>query len=169
MHNFQSYPLNLLECNPFTKIGKDWALVTAGSKDNANSMTISWGGLGVIWGKNVVYVFIRDSRYTKELIDNSEFFSLTFFDEKYRNALNYCGSHSGYKEPDKIKNAGLNVNSKMGIPFIDEGNLVLLCHKLSATKITEDSFLTPDIKEKWYANNDMHTMYIAEIVDVFAR
>lgn len=168
MHSFQSYPIDMLECNPFTKIGKEWALVTAGTKEKTNAMTISWGGMGVMWGKNVVYVFIRDSRFTKELIDSNEFFSLTFLEEKYRPALNYCGSHCG-KDEDKIKNAGLTAGTKMGIPFIDEGNLVLLCHKLSATRITEDSFLSPEIKEKWYANNDMHTMYIAEILDVLAR
>ena len=168
MHVFQEYPIELLDCNPFTKLGKEWALVTAGSKDNANAMTISWGGMGVLWGKNVVYVFIRDSRFTKELIDKDEFFSLTFLDEKYRNALNYCGSHSGRNE-NKIANAGLSVGSKLGIPYVDEGNLVLLCHKLSATRITEDSFISNEIKDKWYADGDMHTMYVAEILEVLAR
>ena len=73
------------------------------------------------------------------------------------------------RDEDKIANAGLNSNHKMGIPFIDESNLVLLCHKLSATRITEDSFLSPDIKEKWYPDGNMHTMYIAEIMEVLAR
>ena len=113
-------------------------------------------------------VFIRDTRYTKEFIDKNEFFSISFLDETYRQALNYCGAHSG-RDEDKIANAGLNSNHKMGIPFIDESNLVLLCHKLSATRITEDSFLSPDIKEKWYPDGNMHTMYIAEIMEVLAR
>ena len=39
-------------------------------------MTVSWGGTGVLWGKNVVFIFIRESRYTKDFIDNGEFFSL---------------------------------------------------------------------------------------------
>ena len=168
MHSFQTCPIDMLEFNPFTKIGKEWALVTAGSDKKDNTMTISWGGMGVMWGKNVVYVFIRDTRYTKEFVDNSEFFSLSFIDEKYRSALNYCGSHSG-RDEDKIANAGLSCGHKMGIPYIDEGNLILLCHKLSATRITEDSFLSPEIKDKWYADGNMHTMYIAEIMEVLAR
>ncbi len=168
MHVFQECPIEMLDCNPFTKIGKEWALVTAGTKEKANTMTISWGGMGVLWGKNVVYVFIRDSRYTKELIDKDEFFSLTFLDEKYRRELSYCGSHSGRNE-DKISNAGLSVGSKHGVPYIDEGNLVFLCHKLSATRITEESFFSPEIKEKWYTDGDMHTMYVAEIIEVLAR
>ena len=168
MHNFQTYPIDMLEFNPFTKIGKEWALVTTNADTKDNTMTISWGGMRVMWGKNVVYVFIRDTRYTKEFIDKNEFFSISFLDETYRQALNYCGAHSG-RDEDKIANAGLNSNHKMGIPFIDESNLVLLCHKLSATRITEDSFLSPDIKEKWYPDGNMHTMYIAEIMEVLAR
>lgn len=168
MHNFQPCPIEMLECNPFTKIGKEWALVTAGTKENANTMTISWGGMGVLWGKNVVYVFIRDSRYTKEFLDQGEFFSLTFLAEEYRNALSYCGSHSGRNE-NKITNAGLTVSSKHSIPYIDEGNLVLLCEKMSATRIDKDSFIAPDLADKWYVDGDMHTMYIAEVIEVLAR
>ena len=82
--------------------------------------------------------------------------------------MNYCGSHSGRTE-EKIANAGLSVGRKHGIPYIDEGNLVFLCQKLSATRITEDSFLSPDIKDKWYADGNMHTMYVAEIIEVLAR
>lgn len=167
MHTFQSFPIEELEFNPFEKIGKEWALVSAGSKKEANAMTVSWGGVGVLWGKNVVFVFIRDSRYTKEFIDNGDFFSVSFLDKNYKDALSYCGSHSGRNE-DKIANAGLSWDYKHSIPFIDEGNFVLLCEKLSATKITDDSFISPDIK-KWYADGDMHTMYIGEIIEVLAR
>lgn len=167
MHAFQPYPIEQLEINPFEKIGKEWALVSAGSRKKANTMTISWGGVGVLWGKNVAFVFIRDSRYTKEFVDSNDFFSISFLNDQYKEALNYCGSRSGRNE-DKLKNAGLTWNYKLSIPFIDEGNLILLCQKLSATKINEDSFLAPDIK-KWYADGDMHTMYVAEILEVLAR
>lgn len=68
MHTFQPMTADMMEFDPFTKIGKEWALLTAGSKEKANTMTISWGGVGVLWGKNVAFVFVRDSRYTKELI-----------------------------------------------------------------------------------------------------
>lgn len=168
MHTFQPMPIDLVELNPFTKIGKEWALVTAGTKSMANTMTISWGGVGVLWGKNVAFIFVRDSRYTKELLDTNEFFSVTFLSEQYRDALNYCGSHSG-RDGDKIAEAGLTLATRHNIPYIDEGNFVLLCEKMSATRITEDSFLLPEIKDKWYKDGDMHTMYIAEIIDLMAR
>ena len=61
MHTFQPFPIDQLEFNPFEKIGTEWALVSAGSKQKANTMTISWGGVGVLWGKNVAFLFIRDS------------------------------------------------------------------------------------------------------------
>lgn len=168
MHVFQPCPLELLEVNPFTKFSSEWALVTAGNKKKANTMTISWGGMGVIWGKNVVYVFIRDSRYTKELIDQGDFFSISFFDEEYRDALHYCGSHSG-KDEDKIKNAGLNVGFLHGIPYIDEANMLLLCNKLFATRIEKDSILAKELVDKFYPDDDLHTMYIAEVIEILAR
>ena len=87
MHTFQPIPVDMLDMNPFTKIGKEWALLTAGNKQESNTMTISWGGVGVLWGKNVVYVFVRDSRYTKELIDAGDFFSLTFVSDQMREIL----------------------------------------------------------------------------------
>ena len=87
MHTFQPFPIEQLEFNPFEKIGTDWALVSAGSKQKANTMTISWGGVGVLWGKNVAFLFIRDSRYTKELIDAGDFLSVSFLDKAYKNAL----------------------------------------------------------------------------------
>ena len=148
--------------------GKEWALVTAGNKEKANTMTVSWGGVGVLWGKNVAFIFVRDSRYTKEFIDANEFFSITFLSGQYRDALNYCGSHSG-RDEDKFAAAGLTLATRHNIPYVDEGNFVLLCEKMSATRITEDSFLLPEIKEKWYKDGDMHTMYVAEIIDILAR
>ncbi len=119
-------------------------------------------------GKNVAFIFVRDSRYTKEFIDANEFFSITFLSGQYRDALNYCGSHSG-RDEDKFAAAGLTLATRHNIPYVDEGNFVLLCEKMSATRITEDSFLLPEIKEKWYKDGDMHTMYVAEIIDILAR
>lgn len=160
MHTFQPYPIDMLNMNPFTKIGKEWALISAGDKNKCNTMTVSWGGVGVLWGKNVVYIFIRDSRYTKEFIDNGEFFSMSFFNEKYRDALSYCGKESGRNVDDKFKGAGLTPAFRHNIPYPDEANLVLLCRKMAAVPITEDTFVDPQIMPKWYSDNDMHIPWI---------
>ena len=169
MHTFQPYPIDMLNMNPFTKIGKEWALISAGDKNKCNTMTVSWGGVGVLWGKNVVYICIRDSRYTKEFIDNGEFFSMSFFDEKYRDALSYCGKESGRNVDDKFKGAGLTPAFRHNIPYPDEANLVLLCRKMAAVPITEDTFVDPQIMPKWYSDNDMHVMYVGEIIEAVAR
>ena len=168
MHTFQPYPIDLLEMNPFTKIGKEWALVTAGSKANYNTMTVSWGGVGVIWNKNVVYIFIRDSRYIKEFIDQGEFFSLSFFDEKYRSALSYCGAHSG-RDENKFEKAGLTPAFRHSIPYPDEANLVLLCRKMAAVPMPEEVLLDKSIMGNFYKDGDMHMMYVGEIIEVMAR
>ena len=168
MHSFQPYPIDLLEMNPFTKIGKEWMLITAGDEQKANTMTASWGGIGVLWGKNVVYIFVRETRYTKEFIDKGDTFSLTFLDESYKSALKYMGAVSG-RDENKIDNAKMHVDYCQHTPYIDEGNFVLICKKMSATSITPDQFIDPEIKDKWYADNNLHTMYIGEIVEVLAR
>ena len=168
MHTFQPFPMDLLEINTFTKFAKEWALVSSGTKKNANTMTIGWGGIGVIWGKNVAYIFVRDSRYTKELIDKGDFFSVAFLNENYREALKYCGAHSG-REGDKFEAAGLTLTSKHSIPYPDEANLVFLCQKMASVPITKECFNMSKIDEKWYPDGDYHTMYIAEIIEVLTR
>lgn len=168
MHTFQPYPIEVLEMNPFTKIGKEWGVITAGNKSSYNAMTVSWGGVGVLWGKNVVNIYIRDSRYTKEFIDNGDFFTVAFFDETYRDALNYCGAHSG-RDVDKFQEAGLTPAFRHGIPYPDEANFVIICKKMAAVPITEDSFTDSSIMKKWYSEGNMHTMYVGEIIDMMAR
>jgi flavin reductase (DIM6/NTAB) family NADH-FMN oxidoreductase RutF len=168
MHVFQPFALDQLNLNPFTKIGKEWALVSAGNKKKYNTMTVSWGGFGVLWGKNVAFIFIRDSRYTKEFIDNGDLFSISFLNEEYRDSLNYCGSHSG-REGDKFTAAGLTPAFRHDIPYPDEANLILLCEKMAAVPISEESFCNPRIQPKWYSDHDMHTMYVGEIIEAAAR
>ena len=85
----------------FTAIGKDWMLVTAKNKEQVNTMTASWGGVGVMWGKSVAFLVIRPQRFTKKLIDTSDTLSLSFFTEEYRDVLNLCGSVSG-RDEDKF-------------------------------------------------------------------
>ena len=169
MHTFQPCPIEVFETNPFTMLSKDWAVLTAGDSEKTNSMTISWGGFGVLWNKNVCYVFVRDTRYTKTLMDSCGTFSLTFFQKDFnRSILMYLGTVSGSRE-DKMKMTHLNINYADNIPFIDEGNLVITCKMLSATRLTPDSFLDPAIEAKHYKDGNLHTMYVGEILQVMAR
>ena len=99
-----------LNFNPFTRIGSDWMLLTAGTEDKFNTMTASWGGAGVFWGKPAVTCYIRPQRYTREFVDREEYFTLAFFDEEHRKALALCGSKSG-REVDKVRECGFTVKT----------------------------------------------------------
>lgn len=158
-----------LKDNPFELIGKQWMLITAGNEEKCNTMTASWGGVGIMWGKPTATAYIRDSRYTKEFLDNGDLFSLSFLNEDYRDALNYCGSHSGRGEEDKFAAAGLTKAFRHDIPYPDEANLVFLCRKMAAVPVSEDSFIDSTLMDKWYSDHDMHMMYVGEIVEVTAR
>lgn len=168
MHTFQPIPSDIFDFSPFRMIGKEWMLITAQSGDKVNTMTASWGGLGVMWGKDVVFAFIRDSRYTKELIDQSDSFSLSFLGDQHRSALKYLGAVSG-RDEDKLHNARLHVNEQDGIPFIDEASTVMICKKMCRQPITPDNFCMDFIDEKWYKDKDYHSLYIGEIVSILAR
>lgn len=155
--------------NVFEKIGKQWMLVGAMADDKNNAMTASWGGLGIMWGVNVAFVFIRDSRYTKELIDNSEMLSLSFFDETYRGMLGYMGKASGRNE-DKIKTAGLTITmEEENAPVFEEADMTFVCKKMYAQKMNAESFIDKSCIEKWYGEGDYHTMYVVEIKKVLIK
>jgi flavin reductase (DIM6/NTAB) family NADH-FMN oxidoreductase RutF len=167
-HSFQPITADLMEFNPFEKIGKDWMLVTSGTEEKANAMTASWGTVGVMWGKNVACIVVRQSRYTKEFIDQQKTFSLSFLGEHHRNMLKYFGKVSGRTE-DKIKEAGVELDYSDGIPYVDQADVVLVCKVLSATELTPEQFVQEEIKSDWYQDEDYHTLYIAEITEFLAR
>lgn len=153
--------------NPFERIGKDWCLITAGNKDSFNTMTASWGGVGVLWNKNVATCYIRPQRYTKEFVDKNEYFTITFFHDGYRDALTLCGRVSG-RDHDKPKEAGITPEFIDSTVTFKEANLVLVCRKLFAQKMTEDSFIDKDVLKVNYPNMDLHTIYVGEIVKAYA-
>lgn len=168
MSDFHPVSLEELDCNPFEKIGKEWMLVTSGNEEKANAMTASWGGMGVMWGKNCVYVVIRESRFTKEFIDREGTFSLSFLAEEHRDMLKYLGTVSGRNE-DKMTKAEVELDYRDSIPFVGQAKLVLLCKVMSATPICPEQFLSKDIDDTWYSDKDYHTLYIAQIVEALEQ
>ena len=108
--SYKKIDINEIVLNPFKTIGNDWLLISALKDGVTNTMTASWGGIGVIWNKNVVTVYIRPQRYTREFVDNSDYFSLTFF-EGYKKELGILGSKSG-RDCDKIKETNFDHKNK---------------------------------------------------------
>lgn len=169
MSTLKPIDINSFDCKPFQMIGKDWMLITAENQGKVNTMTASWGGLGVIWRRNVAYIFVRESRYTKEFIDNSDTFSLSFFDdEKYRKTLSYLGTVSGRSE-DKIAKSALSVERQGDTPYFSEASTVLICRKLSRHPLSPDGFILGDIDEINYKDHDYHDMYIGEITAILQK
>lgn len=157
-----------LDQNVFSLIGDRWMLITAGTADRCNTMTASWGGLGVIWGAPAATCYIRPQRYTKEFVDREDYFTLAFFGEESRKALQLCGSRSG-RDIDKVKECGFTVRAaECGAPYFQEAELVLVCRKRFAQPM-DPACIPQEIKTKWYPEKDYHTLYIGEIVEVLVK
>ena len=165
---FHSVDPKTLSDNVFSLIGDKWMLITAGSADDCNTMTASWGGLGVIWGVPAATCYIRPQRYTKQYVDREEYFTLTFFGEEYRKELTVCGTKSG-RDVDKVKECGFTVKTAAcGAPYFEEAELVLVCRKRFAQDM-DPANIPEDVKEKCYPQEDYHTLYIGEIVEVLKK
>lgn len=158
--------ITAMEWNPFQRIGREWMLVTAKKEDKVNTMTASWGMMGVFWGKNVVTVGIRPQRYTKEFVDAGDIFTLTFFGGERKEEMGYLGTVSG-RDEDKISKVGFHVEEINGAPTFAEGKVVLVCKKLMETPLNPGDFKEKWIDEKWYESKDYHVMYTAEIVEAY--
>ena len=164
---FQKVDPKTLNLNPFAAIGNQWMLITAGAPERCNTMTASWGGLGILWGVPMATVYIRPQRYTKQFVDENEYFTLSFFPEDYRPQLNLCGTKSG-RDMDKVKECGFTVATGAGnAPYFEQADLVLVCRKQMRVPMDEAA-MPEDAKDKWY-KGDYHTMYWGEIVEALKK
>lgn len=151
-----------IEENFIDLIGNRWMLVTAEKDGVCNTMTASWGGAGVIWGKPSAFVFIRPQRYTFEFTEKSDFLTLSFFGEEHKGALKLCGAVSG-RDRDKIAESGLTLTHRHGMPCFDEAELTLFCRKRYGEFLKEEAFTDREALSN-YAAGDFHKMYICEII-----
>ena len=152
-------------------ISKDWMLVTAGTKDNFNTMTANWGFIGELWFKDMVEVFIRQQRYTKEFVDREKYFTLSFFPAEYKKNLSVLGTKSG-RDIDKMHESGLTpIQLESGHITFSEAKLVIECRVVYSDILNESSFIDHSIFEHAYANpkipGGIHTRYYAEITKVY--
>lgn len=161
----QKIAIHKVELNPFDTIRKDMMLITAGDMERHNTMTANWGGMGVLWGRDVMYVFIRKSRYTHDFMESSNGFTCTFFPPAFNDKLMYLGSHSGRDENKEEKMGMVAEALEKGRVTFQGANLVFSCSKLYCTDI-----LPPFITDvgKWYGDKDYHTLYVGGIDAVYA-
>lgn len=156
--------------NAFDLIGKEWMLVTAGTEEKFNTMTASWGGVGILWNKTVAFLFIRPERYTHGFLEENERVTLSFYGEEYRKALQICGTKSG-RDTDKVKECGFTpLKLESGAMTFAESRMTLDCRKLFKTEMTEANFIDREILDKQYgAHGGMHTVYVVEIESVYTK
>ncbi len=168
MSGFQEIAVKDLKFNPFTMINSEWMLLAAGGAEKCNAMTVSWGSLGVLWNKPVATVYVRPTRYTLEFLDREASFSLCVFDEQYRAALSYCGSHSG-RDGDKIKAAGLTPLFGGAVPVFQEAKTVFVCKKLYRQNFDPACFLDKSLDAANYPKKDYHIMFVGSIEKVLVK
>ena len=162
---YKKVAIEELRENPFTMFSQDWALLSAGDRQSFNSMTVSWGGVGELWGRDVVFVFVRPQRYTREFMEKYDRFTLSFFDGGCKAEMGLCGRKSG-RDTDKCAETGL-----VPVPFGDavsfeRAKTVLVCKKLAKWDLMPDGFLDSSIAAN-YAAGDYHRMYVGAIEHVY--
>jgi flavin reductase (DIM6/NTAB) family NADH-FMN oxidoreductase RutF len=166
---FTKFSVDSLNENFFSMINRDWMLITAGQSGDFNTMTASWGATGILWNKPIAICFIRPHRYTFGFADRNPVFTLSFFGDQYREALNFCGTVSG-RDVDKVKHTGLSpLETPNGSITFKQALLVLECRKLYADFLRPDNFLIKEIMDKNYPKKDFHKFFIGEITGCYKR
>jgi flavin reductase (DIM6/NTAB) family NADH-FMN oxidoreductase RutF len=155
--------------NFFKAIQKEWMLITAGSIHDFNTMTASWGTIGILWNKPITICFVRPQRHTFGYMEKSEHYTLSFFDHAHKEILNYCGSHSG-KTVDKIHETGLiPIETPSGCVGFEQSRLVIECKKIYADFFKAEHFLFKQIIDQNYQEKDFHQFYIGEITGCYKK
>jgi len=148
---------------------KQWLLLTSGTMDDCNSMTVAWGSIGGMWWKPFVQVVVRPDRYTFEYMEKYPTFTLCSFPETCRDALKVLGTKSG-RDGNKIDETGLTVvaSKVVGAPSYDEAELVLECKKMYWQDMDPAHFMDPTIEDS-YPKQDYHRIYFGEILRINAE
>ena len=163
-----------LSVNPMTLFGEEWfALASGNEKDGANTMTIAWGHMGSLWERGshanrlpTVCVYVRPTRYTKEIMDRESLFTLSLIED--RKALGYIGSHSG-RDGDKFVAAGLTPVYEDETVYCKDARMVFVCRKLYQASLREEGFADKNLIDFNYPMRDFHEVYIGEIIKVLVR
>ncbi len=159
--------MSQLLIDAFAEFGSNWALVAAGTMADHNAMTVSWGGVGCLWGKHVATVYIRPNRHTYRYFEANEYFTVSFYPEACKQALGIMGSKSG-RDCDKDAEAGLTPVPCGETVTYREARRTLLCRKLFAQDMNAENF-TPEVIRRFYGSEPAHKMYIGEIIEILEQ
>lgn len=153
-------------------VGKELALLTAGTRDNFNGLTIMYGAIGMIWSKNTYFAFIKPERYTWEFVKNNDYFTVSYFPQELNEIHKVFGYESG-RDTDKVKKTGLTPEFlKQGISF-KEASEIFVCKKIYMKQMDREE--EPEDVIAMYNDPDnliygeSHYMVIGEIIEHIIR
>lgn len=157
--------MNSLQMDAFDTFHNGWALLTAGTEDSFNTMTVSWGGVGCLWNRSVATVYVRPSRHTYGFMEREELFTVSFYSGEYRPALALLGKLSG-RNTDKVAMSGLTPVAMDGSVTFAQAKTTLLCRKLYHQDMIPEN-IPGDIWNRFYQEGEIpHRMYIGEVIAV---
>ncbi|MDP4134059.1 MAG: flavin reductase family protein [Bacillota bacterium] len=142
------------------------AFLTVADENKTNTMTIGWGEMGFAWGSEIISVMVRQTRFTKEILDKTMEFTVSIpGDDSFKDALAFCGSKSG-KDYDKFSECGLIAlpSEKIKAPGISGCKFIFEC-KVKAVYEMDIEKIVPEINERWYKDNNYHTIYTGVILN----
>jgi flavin reductase (DIM6/NTAB) family NADH-FMN oxidoreductase RutF len=146
------------------QLSRTGAFFTVKDGDKINTMTIGWGGLGTLWSKPVATVYVKPCRYTHSFLENSEYFTVSFFDAEYKKALGVLGTKSG-RDGDKVAEVGFKAVTCGESVTFEQAKLTLLCKKIYKHDI--DVNAVPEYAVKgYYLEEEPHTIFIGEVIDI---
>jgi flavin reductase (DIM6/NTAB) family NADH-FMN oxidoreductase RutF len=143
-------------------------LLVAGAEP-VNPMTIGWAEIGVVWGRPVMAVLVRPSRFTHGLMERASAFSVNVPGGDLAGACAFCGSRSG-RDADKMAETGLTAKGglELDVPFIAECPVHYECRIVQRNRI-DPAAMDPGVVSTYYPSGDYHTVYWGEIAGVFRR
>ena len=148
----------------FAQFDSKWALLSAGTKDDHNTMTISWGGMGTLWSKPVVTVYVKPCRHTYKFMNDNDFFTVSFYPEDKKEALMLMGSKSG-RDIDKDAASGLTVKDLGCAVTYEEAEVTLLCKKIYWQDMDAER-MPADVVKTHYSVEEPHRLFIGELVEI---
>ena len=158
----------------FTENGFQWfhdaELLAAGNKEKSNAMTIGWGGIGTLWGRTALTVYVAEKRYTKEFLDREQYFTVMAFDVEHSKVLRHMGTVSG-RDEDKAATLGLHTAfTANGAPYYTEAEMVIECKIMYAAPF-DPQYFKSDTPKNMYAHfpAGIHSMYIGEVVNAWKK
>ena len=154
------------------KVMKKGILLTTKAEGKVNTMTIGWGKIGIEWNRPVFIAYVRESRFTREMLDSNGEFTVNIpLEDADSRILGYCGKTSG-RDTDKIRDLNLTLveSDTVSVPGIRELPLTLECRVIYRQK-QDLSALPQDILDRFYPEmdasgfRDYHIAYYGEILN----